>query len=104
MIAGGGCDDSVGYYVQPTLFKTNDPQNKMMTDDIFGPVLTAYVYDDNKLDETIDLVDKTSVYGLTEKPPFPTISTLFVHGSYLEVLDVDTTTNSSLILCLKQTH
>ncbi|KAL7063391.1 hypothetical protein AAHC03_01865 [Spirometra sp. Aus1] len=65
LIAGGGCDDSVGYYIQPTFYKTNDPHNKLMLDDIFGPVLTAFVYEDNKLDEAMDLVDKTSVYGLT---------------------------------------
>ncbi len=65
ILAGGGCDDSVGYYIQPTVVQTTDPKCKMMAEEIFGPVLTLYVYDDAKLDETLDLCDTTSPYALT---------------------------------------
>jgi 1-pyrroline-5-carboxylate dehydrogenase len=65
VLAGGGCDDSVGYFVQPTVVQTTDPKCKMMQEEIFGPVLTLYVYEDKKLDETLDLCDTTSPYALT---------------------------------------
>ena len=65
ILAGGGCDDSVGYYIQPTVVQTTDPKCKMMEEEIFGPVLTLYVYDDAKLDETLELCDTTSPYALT---------------------------------------
>jgi 1-pyrroline-5-carboxylate dehydrogenase len=65
ILAGGGCDDSVGYFIQPTVVQTTDPKCKMMQEEIFGPVLTLYVYDDKKLDETLDLCDTTSPYALT---------------------------------------
>src|SRR5205085_2670811 len=65
ILIGGKCDDSIGYYVQPTLIETTDPKNKLMSEEIFGPVLTVYVYDDKKYDETVNLVDQTSNYSLT---------------------------------------
>ena len=65
ILAGGGCDDSVGYYIQPTVVQTTDPRCKMMEEEIFGPVLTLYVYDDARLDETLELCDTTSPYALT---------------------------------------
>jgi 1-pyrroline-5-carboxylate dehydrogenase len=65
ILAGGGCDDSVGYFIQPTVVQTTDPKCKMMAEEIFGPVLTLYVYDDARLDETLDLCDTTSPYALT---------------------------------------
>ena len=65
ILAGGGCDDSVGYFIQPTVVQTTDPKCKMMEEEIFGPVLTLYVYDDAKLDETLELCDTTSPYALT---------------------------------------
>jgi 1-pyrroline-5-carboxylate dehydrogenase len=65
ILAGGVCDDSVGYYIQPTVVQTADPKCKMMEEEIFGPVLTLFVYDDAKLDETLDLCDATSPYALT---------------------------------------
>jgi len=65
ILAGGGCDDSTGYFIQPTVVQTTDPRCKMMEEEIFGPVLTLYVYDDAKLDETLDLCDTTSPYALT---------------------------------------
>jgi 1-pyrroline-5-carboxylate dehydrogenase len=65
ILAGGGCDDSVGYFIQPTVVQTTDPKCRMMEEEIFGPVLTLYVYDDAKLDETLELCDTTSPYALT---------------------------------------
>jgi len=65
ILAGGVCDDSVGYYIQPTVVQSTDPRCKMMEEEIFGPVLTLYVYDDAKLDETLELCDTTSPYALT---------------------------------------
>lgn len=65
ILCGGGCDDSVGYFVQPTVVQTTNPKFKLMEEEIFGPVLTLYVYDDAKLDETLDLCDTTSPYALT---------------------------------------
>lgn len=62
---GGKCDDSKGYYIEPTVIVTTNPHFKTMEEEIFGPVLTVYAYDDSKLDETLELVDKTSQYGLT---------------------------------------
>jgi 1-pyrroline-5-carboxylate dehydrogenase len=65
ILAGGGTDDRVGYFIQPTVVQTADPKCKMMQEEIFGPVLTLYVYEDGKLDETLDLCDTTSPYALT---------------------------------------
>ncbi|XP_063680792.1 delta-1-pyrroline-5-carboxylate dehydrogenase, mitochondrial-like [Bolinopsis microptera] len=65
IIAGGVCDDSVGYYVQPTIVLTTDPQCKLLHEEIFGPVLAVYVFEDAEWDDTVKLVDSTSPYGLT---------------------------------------
>ena len=65
ILCGGGCDDSVGYFIQPTVVQTTNPKFKLMEEEIFGPVLTLYVYDDARLDETLDLCDTTSPYALT---------------------------------------
>ncbi|XP_033113584.1 delta-1-pyrroline-5-carboxylate dehydrogenase, mitochondrial-like [Anneissia japonica] len=65
VIAGGNCDDSKGYFVEPTILETTDPQERIMQEEIFGPVVTVYVYPDNKFDETVDLVNNTSPFGLT---------------------------------------
>lgn len=65
IICGGGCDDSVGYFIQPTVIVTTNPHFKTMEEEIFGPVLTVYVYADEDLDAAVDLCDSTSVYGLT---------------------------------------
>jgi len=65
VIMGGGCDKSVGYFIEPTVILTTNPGFKTMVEEIFGPVLTIYVYDDNKLDETLNLCDKGSPYALT---------------------------------------
>jgi 1-pyrroline-5-carboxylate dehydrogenase len=65
VIFGGNCDDSKGYFIEPTFIQTTNPRFKSMEEEIFGPVLTAYVYEDNKLEEALDLCDSTSPYGLT---------------------------------------
>ncbi len=65
ILVGGGCDDSAGYFIEPTVVVTTDPHFKLMKEEIFGPVLTLYVYDDARLDEALELVDTTSPYALT---------------------------------------
>lgn len=65
ILCGGKGDDSVGYFIEPTVVLTENPKHKLMEEEIFGPVLTIYVYDDNKLDETLELCDTTSPYALT---------------------------------------
>ncbi len=65
ILAGGEYDDSKGWFVSPTVLKISDPHHRIMEEEIFGPVLAVYVYEDSKLDETLDLCDTTSPYGLT---------------------------------------
>lgn len=65
IIAGGTCDDSKGYFVEPTVILTSDPKFKTMQEEIFGPVLTIYSYDDDKFEETLDICESTSPYALT---------------------------------------
>ena len=65
VVAGGQCDGSKGYFIRPTLIETTDPGYKTLCEEIFGPVVTAYVYDDAKWAETLALVDATSPYALT---------------------------------------
>jgi len=65
IITGGEGDDSVGYFIKPTVVVTTNPRHKLMQEEIFGPVLTLFVYDDQKLDETLELCDTTSPYALT---------------------------------------
>jgi 1-pyrroline-5-carboxylate dehydrogenase len=65
IIAGGMCDASKGYFIRPTLIETVDPAYRTLCEEIFGPVVTAYVYDDAKWAETLALVDATSPYALT---------------------------------------
>ncbi len=65
IIAGGKADGSTGWFVGPTLVETKDPNYRLMCEEIFGPILTAYVYDDAKWDETLRVVDATSPYALT---------------------------------------
>ncbi len=62
---GGDCDKSKGYFIQPTIIEAKDPQYVTMCEEIFGPVLTVYVYDAEKFTETLDLVNNTSPYALT---------------------------------------
>ncbi|MGB4432397.1 MAG: L-glutamate gamma-semialdehyde dehydrogenase, partial [Bacillota bacterium] len=65
IICGGNCDDSVGFFIEPTIILTTNPRFKTMEEEIFGPVLTVYVYKDSEIDEALDLCDSTSIYGLT---------------------------------------
>jgi 1-pyrroline-5-carboxylate dehydrogenase len=65
IIAGGKGDKSKGYFIEPTIIETTDPLYRTMQEEIFGPVMTIFVYDDINLDETLELCDKTSPYGLT---------------------------------------
>jgi 1-pyrroline-5-carboxylate dehydrogenase len=65
VLAGGGTDDSVGYFVQPTLLQVENPAYRLMCEEIFGPVLTVHVYPAAKWRETLKLVDQTSPYALT---------------------------------------
>ncbi len=65
IITGGNFDDSKGYFIEPTTIVTTDPKFKTMQEEIFGPVLTIYVYEDEKLDEALELCDSTSPYALT---------------------------------------
>jgi 1-pyrroline-5-carboxylate dehydrogenase len=65
IIYGGGCDDSVGYFIEPTLIEAKDPKFKSMEEEIFGPVFTFILYDDDKYEETLRIADGTSEYALT---------------------------------------
>ena len=65
ILAGGEFDDKIGYFVRPTVILAKTPNYRTMCEEIFGPVLTVYVYDDAKVDDTVALVDSTSPYALT---------------------------------------
>jgi len=65
IVAGGQCDGSKGYFIRPTLVETTDPSHRLLREEVFGPVVTTYVYDDARWQETMALVDSTSAYALT---------------------------------------
>jgi 1-pyrroline-5-carboxylate dehydrogenase len=65
IVVGGGVDDSVGYFVEPTIVETRDPGFRLLRDELFGPVLTCYVYPEGRFDEALELVDTTAPYALT---------------------------------------
>src|SRR6476646_2422627 len=65
VVVGGDTDDSKGWFVSPTIVETSDPSFDLMRRELFGPVVTAYVYDEKRVDDTLDLVDTTSPYALT---------------------------------------
>ena len=65
IVAGGNCDKSKGYFVEPTVLQTTDPNYVTMCEEIFGPVLTIYVYQPDQFEETLTLLDNTSPYALT---------------------------------------
>jgi 1-pyrroline-5-carboxylate dehydrogenase len=65
IIAGGGYDDTKGWFIEPTVILTDDPSYTTMCEEIFGPVLTIYVYDENDFDAILETVDSTSPYALT---------------------------------------
>jgi 1-pyrroline-5-carboxylate dehydrogenase len=81
IIAGGTYDKSKGYFIRPTVIVTTDPHYVTMEEELFGPVLTIYVYDANKFEETLDLLDSTSPYGLT--------GAIFAHDRYVVKLATD---------------
>lgn len=65
IVAGGNYDKSKGYFIEPTIIVTKDPKYVTMCEELFGPVLTIYVFDENKFEDTLALVDSTSIYALT---------------------------------------
>ncbi len=65
IIFGGGGDKSNGYFIEPTVILTTDPNFVTMEEEIFGPVLTVYIYEDSDFEKTLELCDRTSLYGLT---------------------------------------
>lgn len=65
IIVGGNCDKSKGYFIEPTVIEVSDPRYETMCTELFGPILTIYIYDENKFKETLELLDKTSPYALT---------------------------------------
>jgi 1-pyrroline-5-carboxylate dehydrogenase len=65
VLVGGGTDDSEGYFVEPTVIETRDPNFRLLRDELFGPVVTTYVYPEGDYEQTLDLVDRTAPYGLT---------------------------------------
>ncbi|XP_034609556.1 delta-1-pyrroline-5-carboxylate dehydrogenase, mitochondrial [Trachemys scripta elegans] len=65
ILAGGTCDDTVGYFVEPCIVESKDPKDPIMEEEIFGPVLTVYVYPEKQYKEILQLIDTTSPYGLT---------------------------------------
>jgi 1-pyrroline-5-carboxylate dehydrogenase len=65
IVVGGGYDDSTGFFVDPTVVETRDPAFRLLREEIFGPVVTTYVYDEGDWDGTLDLIDRTAPYGLT---------------------------------------
>lgn len=65
ILHGGGCDDREGYFVEPTVVLTTDPRCRLMEEEIFGPVLTVYLYEDKDYRDVLDLCDRTSPYALT---------------------------------------
>jgi 1-pyrroline-5-carboxylate dehydrogenase len=65
VVVGGEVDDSEGYFVQPTVIETRDPDFALMKEELFGPIVTAYVYDEKRYAETLEVVDRTASYALT---------------------------------------
>ena len=65
VLVGGGVSDDEGFFVEPTVIETRDPDFRLLRDELFGPVVTAYVYPENKWSDTLELVDRTAPYGLT---------------------------------------
>ena len=65
VLVGGGTSDDEGYFVEPTVIETKDPDFRLLRDELFGPVVTTYVYPEGKWQDTLELVDRTAPYGLT---------------------------------------
>jgi 1-pyrroline-5-carboxylate dehydrogenase len=65
IITGGTCDKSKGYFINPTIIQVKNPRDRLMTEEIFGPVLTVFVYEDSEVDKVVDLIDSSTAYALT---------------------------------------
>jgi 1-pyrroline-5-carboxylate dehydrogenase len=65
VLVGGGTDDTEGFFVEPTVIETKDPRDRLMREEFFGPIVTAYVYPENEWEQTLELVDDTASYALT---------------------------------------
>ena len=65
ILVGGGSDDSTGWFIEPTIIVTSDAKSESMVEEIFGPVLTVYTYDDDDFDDILQLCDESSPYALT---------------------------------------
>ncbi len=65
IVSGGECDGRTGYFIRPTLVETKDPAHRLLCEEVFGPVVTAFVYEDDAWLDTLALVDRTSPYALT---------------------------------------
>jgi 1-pyrroline-5-carboxylate dehydrogenase len=65
VLVGGGCDDTDGWFVEPTVIETSDPHFRTLREELFGPVVTAFVYDPRRYEEALDLIDRGAPYGLT---------------------------------------
>jgi 1-pyrroline-5-carboxylate dehydrogenase len=65
ILVGGGAQNDEGYFIEPTVIETRDPNNVLMREELFGPIVTTYVYPDGKWEDTLELVDRTAPYGLT---------------------------------------
>ena len=74
IIAGGKYDKSEGYFIEPTVILVKDANYRTMCEEIFGPVLTIFVYKDEDFDKTLDILDQTSPYALTGVGPAPVAS------------------------------
>src|SRR5690606_21787923 len=64
-VFGGECDDSIGYFVRPTVIVATKPDYRTMVDELFGPILSVHVYDENKFEQTLELCDRSTPYALT---------------------------------------
>jgi 1-pyrroline-5-carboxylate dehydrogenase len=87
VIIGGGCNNETGYFIEPTVVLTTDPHFLTMEEEIFGPVLTIYVYNDEDYEATLDLVDSTSPYALT--------GSIFSYDRYATQLAIDKLRNAA---------
>jgi 1-pyrroline-5-carboxylate dehydrogenase len=65
VLVGGGYDDAEGWFVEPTVIETSDPGFRTMREELFGPVVTTFVYDEKRYEDTLDLIDSGAPYGLT---------------------------------------
>ena len=65
IVAGGNYDDAVGYFIEPTLLRTNDPYHMAMSEEFFGPIVSVYVYEDEVWEEILSVIDQMGAYALT---------------------------------------